>query len=74
MSGWSDSQDFEHFGTHETREAATDPDGTAWFDRLGNEADDKCAWSPTPFLDPAVSGYGYQYEWSNANRGCVKTK
>ncbi len=70
-SGWSDSLNFEHFSTHETREAATDPDGTAWFDRSGNEADDKCAWSPTPFTD---SGFGYQYEWSNADRGCVKTK
>ncbi len=71
MSNWSDSQDFEHFGTHETREAATDPDGNAWYDRQGNEADDKCAWSPTPFLD---AGFGYQYEWSNADRRCVQMK
>ena len=42
------------------------------FDRSGNEADDKCAWSPTPFI--GTGGYGYQYEWSNANSGCVKTR
>lgn len=68
-TGWTTSQNFEHFACHETREAVTDPDGTGWWDRSGNEADDKCAWSPAPFLD---SGFGYQYEWSNAARGCVK--
>lgn len=70
-SGWTTGQNFEHFATHETREAVTDPDGNAWYDRQGNEADDKCAWSPTPFLD---AGYGYQYEWSNADSKCVKMK
>jgi hypothetical protein len=70
-SGWGDALNFNHFATHETREAATDPDGTAWYDRSGNEADDKCAWNPTPFID---SGFGYQYEWSNADGRCVKTK
>ncbi len=64
------ANDFEHFACHETREAVTDPDGNAWFDRRGNEADDKCAWSPAPFID---AGFGYQYEWSNAVSGCVKT-
>jgi hypothetical protein len=69
MPGWTDAQDFEHFACHETREAATDPDGTAWYDRQGAEADDKCAWSPSPFL---VNGSGYQYEWSNLSRGCIQ--
>src|SRR5262245_25795885 len=41
---WTSAQNFEHFACHETREAVTDPDGNAWFDRFGNEADDKCAW------------------------------
>ena len=72
-SGFSDAQNFEHFISHETREAVTDPDGNAWYDRRGNEADDKCAWSPAPFVDGAT-GYAYQYEWSNANSGCVKTR
>lgn len=70
-SGFTVANDFQHFACHETREAVTDPDGTAWYDRRGNEADDKCAWSPAPFID---NGYGYQYEWSNAVSGCVKTR
>jgi hypothetical protein len=70
-TGFSVANDFQHFACHETREAVTDPDGNAWFDRRGNEADDKCAWSPAPFLD---AGFGYQWEWSNADNGCVKTR
>jgi hypothetical protein len=65
------AQNFEHFACHETREAVTDPNGNAWYDRRGNEADDKCAWSPAPFI--GTNGYGYQWEWSNAVSGCVKT-
>jgi len=71
LSGWTDAQNQDHFITHETREAVTDPTGSTWFDRSGNELDDKCAWSPTPFLS---GGFGYQYEWSNAARGCVQTR
>jgi len=74
-SGWSDAQNFEHFVGHETREAATDPDGTAWYDNRGYEADDKCAWSPAPFLDstnPTNTSYGYQWEWSNSAGACVQ--
>ena len=71
VSGWSDVQDQEHFVTHETREAVTDPTGSTWFDSSGAEADDKCAWSPTPFLS---GGFGYQWEWSNANGGCIQTR
>jgi len=79
-SGFTITQNFEHFISHETREAVTDPDGTGWYDRRGYEADDKCAWTPTPFADTATgtntdgTGYAYQYEWSNANGGCVKTR
>jgi hypothetical protein len=72
VSGWTDAQNQEHFVCHETREAVTDPDLDAWFDRRGYEADDKCAWSPTPFI--GSGGYGYQYQWSNADKGCVQTK
>jgi hypothetical protein len=72
VSGWTAVQNQEHFVCHETREAVTDPDGTTWWDRSGNEADDKCAWSPTPFL--GTGGFGYQYEWSNANSACIKTR
>jgi hypothetical protein len=72
VSGWTAAQNQEHFVCHETREAVTDPDLNAWFDRRGYEADDKCAWSPTPFI--GTGGFGYQWEWSNADSGCVKTK
>jgi hypothetical protein len=72
VSGWSAVQNQEHFVCHETREAVTDPLGSTWYDLIGYEADDKCAWSPTPFI--GTGGYSYQYEWSNANRGCVKTR
>jgi hypothetical protein len=69
-SGFTTNQDAEHFMCHETREAVTDALGNAWFDRRGYEADDKCAWSPAPFV--GTGGYGYQYEWSNAKSACVK--
>jgi hypothetical protein len=72
VSGWTDVQNQEHFVCHETREAVTDPTGTGWWDRSGAEADDKCAWSPTPFI--GTGGFSYQYEYSNAARGCVKTR
>jgi hypothetical protein len=72
VSGWSNVQNQEHFVCHETREAVTDPDLNAWYDRTGNEADDKCAWSPAPFI--GTGGYGYQYEWSNLTKSCVKTR
>ncbi len=72
VSGWTAAQNEEHFVCHETREATTDPLGTAWWNtRTGEELDDQCAWSPTPFLS---GGFGYQYEWSNASSGCVKTR
>jgi len=72
VSGWTAAQNQEHFVCHETREAVTDPTGTTWFDRRGAEADDKCAWSPTPFF--GTGGYGYQYEWSNSAHACVQTQ
>jgi hypothetical protein len=72
VSGWSDVQNQEHFTCHETREAASDPVNAWWDGTTGEEADDKCAWSPTPFI--GTGGYAYQYEWSNADGGCVRTK
>lgn len=71
VSGWSNVQNQEHFVCHETREAVTDPDLNAWYDNRGQEADDKCAWSPAPFI--GTGGYAYQYEWSNLTKSCVKT-
>jgi len=72
VSGWTAAQNAEHFACHETREAVTDPVNAWWDGHSGYEADDKCAWSPSPFI--GTGGYGYQYEWSNANNGCVKTR
>jgi hypothetical protein len=72
VAGWSDVQNAEHFVCHETREAVTDPVNGWWDGTTGEEADDKCAWSPTPFI--GSNGYAYQYEWSNADNGCVRTK
>lgn len=70
-SGFSANQNTDHFVIHETREAVTDPDLNAWYDRRGYEADDKCAWSPTPFINQST-GFAYQYEWSNSAGGCVQ--
>jgi hypothetical protein len=67
--GWSNVQNEEHFVVHETREAVTDPTGTGWWETI-NEADDKCNWSPAPFI--GTGGYSYQWEWSNAASACVK--
>jgi hypothetical protein len=72
VAGWTPVQNQEHFVCHETREAVTDQQLNAWYDIFGNEADDKCAWSPTPFI--GTGGYSYQYEWSNASRACVRTR
>jgi hypothetical protein len=72
VSGWSAVQNAEHFVCHETREAVTDPVNGWWDGTTGEEADDKCAWSPSPFI--GTNGYAYQYEWSNANNGCIRTR
>jgi hypothetical protein len=72
VSGWTVAHNAQHFACHETREAVTDPVNAWWDGHTGYEADDKCAWSPTPFI--GTGGFGYQYEWSNANHGCVKTR
>jgi hypothetical protein len=70
-SGFNVNQNANHFAIHESREAISDPDLNAWYDRRGNEADDKCAWSPTPFINQST-GFAYQYEWSNSAGGCVQ--
>jgi hypothetical protein len=54
--------------SHEIREAVTDPDLNAWFDSVGYEADDKCAWHN---LYRTGAGYAVQPEYSNRDGGCV---
>ncbi len=73
VAGWTAAENQEHFISHETREAVTDPLLNAWFNSsTGCEADDQCAWSPSPFI--GSGGYGYQYEWSNAATSCEQTQ
>jgi hypothetical protein len=55
--------------SHEIREAVTDPDLNAWYDSVGYEADDKCAWHN--LYQTATGHYWVQPEYSNADRGCV---
>jgi hypothetical protein len=68
--------------SHEHNEAITDPLGNAWFDRLGQENGDKCAWtfgaahgSPGAKYNQVINEdtYYLQQEWSNRSAGCVLT-
>src|SRR4051794_11229894 len=76
---WADAT--LNVASHEHNEAITDPNGNAWFDSVGDENGDKCAWT---FGTPLGStGYGQynqvigtgkyylQEEWSNAASSCV---
>lgn len=73
VTGFTVAQNFEHFVAHQTRAAVTDPEADAWWDGSGYEADDKCTWSPAPYIDSAT-GYAYNYEWSQELKACVKTR
>jgi hypothetical protein len=67
--------------SHEHNEAITDEQGSAWYDRVGNEDGDKCAWtfgSPLggasgTYYNQVINGSHYylQREWSNHSGGCV---
>jgi hypothetical protein len=69
--------------SHEHNEAITDPLGSAWFDRSGEENGDKCAWNFGAPLGSTRYGaynqvinrhpYYLQQEWSNLSGGCVLT-
>jgi hypothetical protein len=71
--------------SHEHNEAITDPLGNAWFDRLGQENGDKCAWTfgaahgsrgaeyNQVFNEDNEHKYYLQQEWSNLSGGCVLT-
>jgi hypothetical protein len=73
-AGFTTENNAQHFMVHETREAMTDALGTAWWDRAGYEADDKCAWTGLFTEHDSVTGltFGYQPEYSNATRSCVQ--
>ena len=63
--------------SHEQIEAATDPQGNAWYDSANSEIGDKCAWNfgstNSSGADVTWNGHGYiiQKEWDNQARGCV---
>jgi hypothetical protein len=69
--------------SHEHNESITDEQGSAWYDRRGNEDGDKCAWNFGTALGSTTSGqynqligtgkYYLQREWSNHSSGCVLT-
>jgi hypothetical protein len=68
---------------HELSEAETDPHLNAWYDRMGNENADKCAWKfgASP-LQLGSDSWKIQGNWSNAAynansgyvRGCIDHK
>ena len=55
-TGWTTAQNFEHFGTHETREAVTDPDGNAWYDRRATRPTTSAPGRRLPSSARAASG------------------
>jgi hypothetical protein len=64
--------------SHEHREAINDYHLNAWYDALGNEGSDKCAWnfgSLVSGYNQTINGHHYvlQKEWSNYSAGCVLT-
>ena len=69
--------------SHEHNETITDENGNAWYDLLGNENGDKCAWNFGSSIGSTAYGaynqlingdpYELQQEWSNASSGCVLT-
>jgi hypothetical protein len=64
---------------HEASEAVTDPDLNAWYDSLGNESADKCAWKFGPVTGTLGHGaynqtfgtYNWliQMQWENSRGG-----
>jgi hypothetical protein len=65
---------------HEASEAVTDPDLNAWYDSLGNESADKCAWKFVPVTGtfghgarPSAYNWLIQMQWENScGGGCDK--
>ncbi len=58
---------------HEVAEAETDPRGTGWYDRQGNENADKCAWQFAGLVTlNNGSAWKIQKNWSNLSRGCLQ--
>ncbi len=63
LSGLSVADMLTIISSHEIRETVTDSLGTAWYDLLGYEADDKCAWHH--LYQMSKGGFCVQPEYSN---------
>jgi len=69
---------------HELSETVTDPDGTGWYDKSGNENGDKCAWNfgstfttsngATANVTFGGRNWKLQQMWLNANGGVCALK
>ncbi len=68
--------------SHEHNEAITDPQLNAWYDSVGYENGDKCAWTFGAVSGPnggeynqTINGHHYflQEEWSNNGSACLQT-
>jgi serine protease len=56
---------------HEYAETITDPGITSWYDDLGYETGDKCAWQQLQDVTLTTGSFAVQPEWSNAGSHCV---
>ena len=74
----ADVDDTLNLVSHEHNESITDPIGTAWFNRFGDEQADICSFA---FGSVAANGsnqiingnpYQLQEEWGNASRRCLQ--
>jgi hypothetical protein len=88
-AGWLNSPNHDdadltlNVASHEHNEAITDPLLNAWYDSVGAENGDKCAWSFATQLGGSTGAqynqrigsgvYELQQEWSNAASGCALT-
>jgi hypothetical protein len=70
VSAWSNGQNTAKIVGHDTRNAVTDPTGAGCLDSSGFEIDDKCIWSPAPFI--GTGGYSYEYGWKGSICSCAR--
>jgi hypothetical protein len=63
LSGLTAADMLTIVGSHEIREAVTDPELNAWYDRRGYEGDDKCVWHNLYRM--TTGGFYVQPEYSN---------
>ncbi len=59
---------------HEVMEMLTDPDGTGWLDRSGDEIADKCNFRFGTCVTLGSTRWQIQKQWSNADHDCIQEK